>query len=231
MEYNAQGYSPSVYAGVETRAAEINKVLKNTYMLLSATLLFSALMAYVGMLFAPSASPWIALIGAFALLYGVHKTADSAAGLALVFVFTGWMGFWLAPMLNFFMAKAGGGVIVLQALGGTGLIFLSLSAYVLNTRKDFSFMRGFLFVGLMVVFFSALAMLVASYFFGVHIPMLSMALSAAFVLLFSAFILYDTSNIIHGGETNYIRATVSLYLNIYNIFTNLMMLLGMSSDD
>ncbi len=102
---------------------------------------------------------------------------------------------------------------------------------MLNTRKDFSFMRGFLFVGLMVVFFSALAMLVASYFFSVHIPMLTMVLSAACVLLFSAFILYDTSSIIHGGETNYVRATVSLYLNIYNIFSSLMVLLGMSSDD
>lgn len=231
MDSNTQGYSPSVYAGADSRAVEINKVLKNTYMLLSATLLFSALMAFVGMMVAPGHSPWIFLLGAFGLLWAVHKTADSAAGLALVFVFTGWMGFWLAPLLNFFMAKAGGGQIILQALGGTGLIFLSLSAYVLNTRKDFSFMRGFLFVGVMVVFFSSLAMLVASYFFGIHIPMLSMAMSAACVLLFSAFILYDTSSIIHGGETNYIRATVSLYLNIYNIFTNLMMLLGMSSDD
>ncbi len=231
MDSNTQGYSPSVYAGVDARALEINKVLKNTYMLLSATLLFSALMAFVGMMMNVPASPWIKLFGALGLLWAVHKTADSAAGLALVFAFTGWMGFWLAPMLNFFMAKAGGGLIVLQALGGTGLIFLSLSAYVLNTRKDFSFMRGFLFVGLMVLFFSALAMLVASYFFSVHIPMLTMVLSAACVLLFSAFILYDTSSIIHGGETNYVRATVSLYLNIYNIFSSLMVLLGMSSDD
>lgn len=231
MDSNTQGYNPSIFTGVDARAAEISKVLKNTYMLLSMTLLFSALMAFVGMMMNVPASPWIKLGGALALLWAVNKTAESSAGLLLVFAFTGWMGFWLAPMLNFFMAKAGGGQIVLQALGGTGLIFLSLSAYVLNTKKDFSFMRGFLFVGVMVMFFSALAMLVASYFFGVYIPMLTMALSAACVLLFSAFILYDTSNIIHGGETNYVRATVSLYLNIYNIFTSLMVLLGMSSDD
>jgi modulator of FtsH protease len=230
MDYNTQSYNPSAHAVAEARSAEISKVLKNTYMLLSATLLFSALMAYVGMQLAPSSSPIIFLIGAFALLFGVHKTADSAAGLALVFAFTGWMGFWLAPLLNFVMAKASGGQIVLQALGGTGLIFLSLSAYVLNSKKDFSFMRGFLFVGVMVVFFSSLALLAASYF-GVYMPMLSLALSAACVLLFSAFILYDTSNIINGGETNYIRATVALYLDIYNIFSNLLVLLGVASDD
>ena len=231
MDSNTQGYNPSIFTGVDARAAEISKVLKNTYMLLSMTLLFSALMAFVGMMMNVQASPWIKLGGALVLLWAVSKNAESSAGLLLVFAFTGWMGFWLAPMLNFFMAKTGGGQIVLQALGGTGLIFLSLSAYVLNTKKDFSFMRGFLFIGVMVMFFSALAMLVASYFFGVYIPMLTMALSAACVLLFSAFILYDTSNIIHGGETNYVRATVSLYLNIYNIFTSLMVLLGMSSDD
>ncbi|NQD38174.1 Bax inhibitor-1/YccA family protein [Permianibacter sp. IMCC34836] len=218
------------YIGADAQAESTSKVLKNTYMLLSATLLFSAVMAYVGMLFAPTSSPLITFIGAIALLFGVHKTAESGTGLLLVFAFTGWMGFWLAPLLNFMMAKASGGQIVLQALGGTGLIFLSLSAYVLNTKKDFSFMRGFLFVGLMVVFFSSLALLAASYF-GVYMPMLSLALSAACVLLFSAFILYDTSNIINGGETNYIRATVALYLDIYNIFTHLLVLLGVASDD
>jgi len=220
----------TVLTGADARSAEVSKLLKNTYMLLSATLLFSALMAFVGIQFAPTPSPIITLIGALGLLFAVHKTAESAAGLALVFAFTGWMGFWLAPLLNIMLAKASGGQIVLQALGGTGLIFLSLSAYVLNSRKDFSFMRGFLFVGLMVVFFSSLAMLAASYF-GWYMPMLSLALSAACVLLFSAFILYDTSNILNGGETNYIRATVSLYLNIYNIFANLLILLGVTSDD
>lgn len=230
MESNVRNYNAPSYIGTDSRTESVSKVLKNTYMLLSATLIFSAVMAYVGMQFAPTPSPLIAFIGAIALLFGVHKTAESGTGLLLVFAFTGWMGFWLAPLLNFMMAKASGGQIVLQALGGTGLIFLSLSAYVLNSKKDFSFMRGFLFVGLMVVFFSSLALLAASYF-GVYMPMLSLALSAACVLLFSAFILYDTSNIINGGETNYIRATVALYLDIYNIFTNLLVLLGVASDD
>ena len=223
-------YDTNIFAGTATRAESTNKVLRNTYQLLSMTLLLSAVMAWVGMQLHVNPHPIIVLIGAIGLLFGVQKTADSSAGLILTFLFTGWMGFWLAPLLNAVMARSGGGQIIMQALGGTGLIFLSLSGYVLTSKKDFSFMRGFLFVGLMVVVLASLGMLIAS-MFGVYITWMSLALSAASVLLFSGFILYDTSNIINGGETNYIRATIQLYLDILNIFVSLLNILGIMRDE
>jgi modulator of FtsH protease len=210
----------------------VNKVLKNTYMLLSATLLFSAIMAGIAMsMNVTMLNPFIWLAGAFGLLFIVNKTSESAAGLFWVFAFTGWFGFWAGPIVSAYVSL-GGAQIVVQALAGTGLIFLSLSGYVLTTRKDFSFMRGFLFAGIMVLFFGSLAYLVANYFFGFYVSGLSLAFSAAAVLIFSAFILYDTSNIIHGAETNYIRATVGLYLNIYNLFMNLLhLIMAFGGDD
>lgn len=219
----------SVYSSAGERAISTNKVLRNTYQLLSMTLLFSAVTAYIGMQINLHPHPIIALIGSLALLWGVEKTADSGTGLLMTFAFTGWMGFWLAPLMNLVMGMAGGHAIT-QALGATGLIFLALSGYVLTTKKDFSFMRGFLFVGLMLVLVASLGMMVASWF-GVHVTMMSLALSGACVLLFSGFILYDTSNIIHGGETNYIRATIALYLDIYNLFQNLLILFGVMGRD
>lgn len=214
-----------------SRSIEINKVLKNTYLLLSATLIFSAVMAGLSASMGVTMiNPFIWLAVAFGLLFVVHKTADSAMGLVTVFLFTGWFGFWAGPIILEY-AKIGGSQIVMQALAGTGLIFFALSGYVLNTKKDFSFMRGFLFAGIMVLFFGSLFYMAANYFFGFYVSGLSLAFSGAAVLIFSAFILYDTSDIIHGRETNYIRATVGMYLNIYNLFMNLLHLLSAFSGD
>jgi len=209
---------------------EINKVLKNTYLLLSATLIFSAAMAYVSVASgATFINPFIWLAVVFGLLFAVNRTANSPVGLILTFAFTGWMGYWLGPIISMYTA-AHGSQIVMQALGGTGLIFFALSGYVLTTRKDFSFMRGFLFAGLMVLFFGSLLYLVANYVFGFYVSGLSLAISGAAVLLFSGFILYDTSTILRGEQTNYIMATVSMYLNIYNVFIHLLHLLSAFDD-
>ena len=205
---------------------EINKVLRNTYMLLGMTLLFSAATAGVAM--ALQISQMIALILSlvgFGLLFVVNKTADSGKGIVAVFAFTGVLGAALGPMLNHYLGMANGPSLIMQALGGTAIVFFSLSAYVLTTRKDFSFMGGFLMVGLIVAMVASIALI----FFDA--PVASMALSGLIVLLMSGFILFDTSRIIHGGETNYIRATVALYLDIYNLFTALLHLLGATSDD
>lgn len=213
--------STSLGAGVE-----INKVLRNTYMLLGMTLLFSAATASVAMALQISqmTALILSLVG-FGLLFVVNKTADSAKGIVAVFAFTGVLGAALGPMLNHYLGMANGPALIMQALGGTAVVFFALSAYVLTTRKDFSFMGGFLMVGLIVAVVASIALM----FF--NVPAASMALSALIVLLMSGFILFDTSRIIHGGETNYIRATVSLYLDIYNLFTALLHLLGATSDD
>jgi len=202
-----------------------NKVLKNTYLLLSMTLLFSVVTATIGMaVILPPMMYWVLFFVSFGLLFWVNASANSSMGILAVFAFTGLMGFILGPMLNFYLtALPNGGMIVAQALGGTGLIFLTLSGYVLTTRKDFSFMRGFLMTGLIVIIVAMLA----NIFF--QIPALSLAISAAAVMIFSGLILFDTSRIIHGGETNYIRATVSLYLDIYNLFVHLLHLLAVLS--
>ncbi len=205
---------------------EINKVLRNTYMLLGMTLLFSAFTAGVAMAMqiSQTAALILSLVG-FGLLFVVNKTADSGKGIVAVFAFTGVLGAALGPMLNYYIGLANGPGLIMQALGGTAIVFFALSAYVLTTRKDFSFMGGFLMVGMIVAVVASIALI----FF--NVPAASMALSALIVLLMSGFILFDTSRIIHGGETNYIRATVSLYLNIYNLFTSLLHLLGATSDD
>ncbi len=202
---------------------EINKVLRNTYMLLGMTLLFSAMTAGAAMALeiGRGTAMILSLVG-FGLLFVVHKTAESEKGIIAVFAFTGVLGAALGPMLNYYASV--NPALIFQALGGTAIVFFSLSAYVLTTRKDFSFMGGFLMVGLVVAVIASIALI----FF--NAPMASMALSAMIVLLMSGFILFDTSRIIHGGETNYIRATVSLYLNIYNLFTSLLYLLGVSDD-
>lgn len=207
-------------------AADTNKVLRNTYLLLSMTLLFSAVTAGISTLL--NLSPTVGLVlmlVSFGLLFWVNKAADSPMGLVAIFVFTGCMGAALGPILNFYLAFARGPALILEALGGTALIFLSLSGYVLTTKKDFSFMRGFLMTGLVVML---VAVLVGIF---VQMPVFQLALSALIILLMSGLILFDTSRIIHGGETNYIRATVQLYLNIYNIFTSLLRLLGAFGGD
>jgi modulator of FtsH protease len=209
----------------DTKHIEVSNVLKNTYMLLAVTLLFSACTAGFSMLI--NLSHGMALVcslAALVTLFVVHKTANSAKGLISVFVFTGLMGMSLGPMLSHYLSLANGPSIVLQALGGTALVFFALSGYVLTTKKDFSFLGGFLMVGLIVAVIAGIALL----FF--NAPAMHLALSAMIVLLMSGLILFDTSRIIHGGETNYILATVSLYLNIYNLFTAMLHLLGASDD-
>jgi len=205
---------------------QTNKVLRNTYMLLAMTLAFSAVCAGIAM--AVGISPIMSLvmtIGAFITLFVVQKKAESASGIYWVFLFTGLMGGSLGYTLNFYLGVAGPGLIM-EALGATALVFFALSGYALTTKKDFSFMGGFLVVGLVVVLVAAIANL----FFAV--PAVSLAISAAIVFIMSGFILFDTSRIVNGGETNYIRATVSLYLNIYNLFTSMLHLLGaFGSDD
>jgi len=198
-----------------------NKVLKNTYMLLAMTLLFSAFTAAVSMVIGIGQGlALILMLVSFGLLFWVHKAAESSQGLAPIFAFTGCLGASLGPMLSYYVALANGPSIVLQALGGTGLIFFALSGYALTTRKDFSFMRGFLFTGLIV---AIVAMLLNIF---LNIPVLSLVISAAVIMIMSGLILFDTSRIIHGGETNYIRATVALYLNVYNIFIHLLHLIS-----
>ncbi|MDX9740880.1 MAG: Bax inhibitor-1/YccA family protein [Gammaproteobacteria bacterium] len=198
-----------------------NRLIRNTYALLSMTLIFSALTAGLSMaLKLPHPGLIITLVGYFGLLFLTHKLQNSAWGLAAVFALTGFMGFTLGPILSAYLALPNGSQLVMTALGGTGIIFLGLSAYALTTRKDFSFLGGFLFVGILVAFLGALAAVIFS------LPAVSLAMSAMFVLLMSGYILWQTSQLVHGGESNYILATVSLYVSIYNLFTSLLHLLG-----
>ena len=208
-------------------ALATNKVLRNTYALLSMTLLFSAVMAGVSMAMNVGfMANLIAFGGSIVLLWFVlPRTANSAAGIAVVFGITGLLGFGLGPILNTYLAMANGGQLIMTALGGTGVIFLALSAYALTTKRDFSFLGGMLVVGFIVVLLAAIANIFLA------IPALSLTISAVVILLMSGFILFDTSRIINGGETNYIMATVSLYLNIYNIFVHLLHLLGALGGD
>ncbi|MFC6631773.1 Bax inhibitor-1/YccA family protein [Microbulbifer taiwanensis] len=210
---------------------ETAKVLRNTYALLAMTVLFSAVTAGIALALGMGRGMGlICSIAAIVLVWFVlPRTANSAAGIGVVFAFTGLLGASLGPVLNYYIS-AGSGQVVMQALGTTALIFFALSAYVLTTRKDFSFMGGFLFVGLIAVLVCALGMMIAS-FFGVHMPLASVVLSGVIALLFSGFILYDTSAIIHGGETNYLMATTRLYLDILNLFTALLHIIGFASDD
>jgi len=202
-------------------ALATNKVLRNTYTLLSMTLLFSAATAGVSMaLNLPHPGLLLTLAGYFGLLFATSKFRNSGLGLVSVFALTGFMGYTLGPILNAYLSLANGGQVVMTAMGGTGLIFLGLSGYALASRKDFSFMGGFLMVGILVAFLGGLAAVF------LEMPMLSLAVSAMFVLLMAGLILFETSNIIHGGETNYIMATVSLYVSIFNLFTSLLHLLG-----
>ncbi len=213
-------------------SAETQKVLRNTYMLLSMTLAFSALTAGISMsVNLGGGAAMIMSIAALALVWFVlPRTANTAMGLPVVFLFTGLLGAALGPMLNRYLALPNGSEMVMQALGGTAIVFMSLSAYVLTTKKDFSFLGGFLFVGLMVVIVGMVGAMIAAFFFGVDVSFFSLVMSGVIVLLMSGFILFDTSRIITGGETNYIMATVSLYLNIYNLFTALLHIIGATDD-
>ncbi len=208
-------------------ALATNKVIRNTYTLLSMTLLFSALTAGMSMAMQlPHPGLLLTLGGYFGLLFMTSKLRNSAWGLLSVFALTGFMGYTLGPILNSYLALPNGSQVVMSAMAATGSIFLGLSLYALSSRKDFSFMGGFLMAGILVAFLAGLGAL----FF--EMPGLSLVVSAMFVLLMAGLILYQTSNLIHGGETNYIMATVSLYISIFNLFTSLLHLLGvLSSDD
>ncbi len=203
-----------------------NQLIRNTYLMLSLTLIFSAAMAGVSMwMNLPPMISLISMFGSMALIWFVlPRTARSGAGLVTVFAITGLMGLGLGPTINYYLHLEGGDQIVMTALGGTGAIFLALSGYALISRRDFSFMGGFLMVGMIVVL---LAMLGNLFF---DLPALSMALSGAVILLMSGFILYDTSRMVNAGEDNYLMMTVSLYLSIFNIFVSLLNILGASRD-
>lgn len=200
----------------------VNKVVRNTYTLLSMTLFVSALCAVATMVMQLGQGVgFMLLIGGFIMSFVVRATANSSKGLVSVFIFAALMGGAIGPTINMYMMAYGnGGAIVAQALGGTAIIFLSLSGYALTTRKNFNFLAGFLFTGMMV----ALVAIIANIF--LQIPAFSLAISSAVILLMSGFILFDTSRIINGGERNYIMATISLYLSIFNIFIHLLHLLG-----
>lgn len=216
----------TVYTGSSTTVAVKNKVLRNTYALLAMTLLFSGAVAGVSMAMnLPHPGLIITLVGYMGLLFLTHKLQNSAWGILSVFALTGFMGLTLGPIISAYMNMPNGAQTVMLALGGTGAIFLGLSAYVVTTRKDFSFMGGFLMVGILVAFLAGLGAFIF------EMPGLSLAVSAMFVLLMSGLILFETSNIVNGGETNYIMATVSLYVSIYNLFTSLLHLLGVFGSD
>jgi modulator of FtsH protease len=211
----------------EVSVLATNKVIRNTYILLAMTLLFSALTAGLSMAFnLPYPGLLLTLVGYFGLLFLTTKLRNSVWGLVSIFALTGFMGLTLGPIINLYLTKfTNGAELVMMAMGGTGLIFLGLSGYALSTRKDFSFLGGFLMVGILVGFLAGLG----AVFF--QLPGLALAVSSMFVLLMAGLILYQTSEIIHGGETNYIMATITLYVSIYNLFTSLLHLLGVFGGD
>ncbi len=203
-----------------------HRVLRNTYMLLSACLGFSALTAGVSAAMRlPHPGIIITLVGYFGLLFLVTKYRDRGLGVALLFAMTGFMGYTLGPMISHYLNMPSGTQIVMTALGGTAAIFLGLSAYALVSKRDLSFLGGFLTVGVLVAFLVGLAALF------LNIPALSLTVSAVFVLLMSGMILYETNSIVRGGETNYVMATLSLFVSIFNLFTSLLHLLGFASKD
>lgn len=219
-------------AGVAGRSEQVSKVLRNTYALLAVTMVVSAVSAAISMAIGlGSGAALVMTIAAIGLLFFVlPKTANSSKGLLVVFAFTALMGAGLGPMLTRYMALPNGSMMIMQALGATALVFFVLSGYVLTTGKNFSFLGGFLMVGLVVALVAMVGTFIAG-FFGINISGIQTAISAMIVLVMSGFILYDTSRIIHGGETNYLMATVSLYLNILNLFTSILHLIGVFGDD
>jgi modulator of FtsH protease len=205
-----------------TSALATNKVLRNTYLLLSATLAFSALTAGLAMAFnMPFMNPLLTLGVYFGLLFATHKLQNSAWGILSVFALTGFLGLTLGPVISSYLKfLPNGHQVVLTALGTTAVAFLGLSAYAIKSGKDFSFMGGFLTVGMLAAFVLSL---VAMFF---HMQTLSLAVSGMFVLVMGGFILWETSSILRGEQTNYIIATVSLYVSIYNLFISLLNILG-----
>ena len=202
-----------------------NNVLRNTYLLLGATLAFSAAMAGVSMALDVPHFGLLTLLGYFGLLFAVYKTRNSGWGIVWTFALTGFLGVTLGPILDYYLKSANGSQIVVTSLGATAAAFLGLSAYAVKSKRDFSFMGGFLWVGAI----GALVLGLIAYFF--NLPTLSLAVSGMFLIVSGGYILWQTGEIIRGGETNYILATVTLYVSIYNIFLSLLHLLGAASDD
>lgn len=204
----------------------VAKVLRNTYALLSLTLLFSGGVAAAGVAFG-WASPGlvVTLAGYFGLLFAIHKLQNSGWAIPAVFALTGFIGYTLGPMLAATLALPGGAQTVMTALVATGTTFLALSAYVLTTRKDFSFMGGFLFAGMVM----ALMLGLGAVF--LQMPALGLAVSGLVALLSVGLILFETSRIVNGGETNYVLATVSLFVSVFNLFVSLLSLLGIGGND
>ncbi len=217
-------YSKTATVGV----LETNRVLRNTYALLSMTLLFSAFTAGLSMVMQlPHPGMIITLVGYFGLLFLVNRFRNSVWGLVFVFALTGFMGMTLGPILNLYLSHfVNGGQMIMTALGGTGILFMGLSAYALTTRRNFNFMGGMLMAGIWVAFLAGIAAV-----FLPDMPGLQLAVSALFILLMSGMILFQTSEIIHGGEDNYILATLSLYVSIFNLFTSLLQILGILGND
>jgi modulator of FtsH protease len=214
-----QNYIASFYGN--TRAISVNTVLRKTYFLLALTIGFSALTAAFGVIHNASISPWLAILGMFGLLFLTQALRNSPMGIVSAFAFTGFMGYVLAPTLSFFLHKfTNGQSLILTALAGTAIIFLGLSIYTIVSRKDFSFLGGFLFVAILAAFVASLAAMVF------HMPTLQILVSGAFMLICSALIMFHTSQIINGGETNYIMATISIYVALLNIFVALLNILG-----
>jgi len=210
----------------QTRTLGTNKVISNTYMLLSLTVLFSAGTAGLAMATnMPHPGLILTLVGYFGLLFLTTKLRNSVWGLVSVFALTGFMGLTLGPILNAYLSLPNGSQLVMMALGSTGAIFLGLSAYALSSKRDFSFMGGFLMAGILVGFLLGLG----AYF--LQMPGLALVVSAMFVMLMAGLILFQTSSIINGGETNYIMATVTLYVALFNLFTSLLHILGVFGDE
>jgi modulator of FtsH protease len=227
MNTNPDKYSSANTASAVANAAldpAVAKVLRSTYTLLGITLAFSALMAGISMAInAPYFGLWT-LLPYFICLWMVEKNKNNASGIAWVFALTGWMGFTLGPIISMYLAAVGSGPIMM-ALGSTALVFFGASAYVLTTRKNLSFMTGFLMTGILVAFIAGIANIF------LKIPALSITVSSVFAFLSAGIIMWQTSAIIHGGERNYISATVTLFVMIYNLFLSLLQLFGIMSDD
>lgn len=219
-------YPSTVVGTASTSALATNKVLRNTYLLLGATLAFSAVMAGVAMAVNMPHFGLFTILVYFGLLFAVHKTQNSGWGILWTFALTGFLGLTLGPILNVYLtALPNGSQIVMTALGTTAVAFLGLSAYAISSKRDFSFMGGFLMIGAIGAFVLGLV----AYFF--NMPTLSLVVSGMFLVVSGGLMLYQTSEIVRGGETNYITATVTLYVSIYNMFLSLLHLLGMAGDD
>ncbi len=211
----------------ESRSISVNKVLKNTYILLAMTLLFSAAVAALSMAMnLPRPGIIMVLVGFYGLLFLTHKFQNSGLGILFVFALTGFMGLCIGPIISYYLnVLPNGDQVVMAAMATTGLIFIGLSGYIIVTGKNMSFMGGMLFAGIIAAF---VLMIVAIIF---SIPALSMAVSAMFALLMAGLIMYQTSEIIHGGETNYIAATTTLFVSIYNLFQSLLIIFGVMGDE